>query len=102
MEIARLALILLAGVLAAGCAIAAGSRPSDPGGIGAIITYIDAPDGYMVVEWAGGRTLITMDQRALGHYRVGDDVAPAGARPPLPRPYPAGGASAAGTLPPMV
>ncbi|HEV8642510.1 MAG TPA: hypothetical protein VGV13_15565 [Methylomirabilota bacterium] len=85
MTIVRLTLMLLAAGLAVGCTVARGSRPDDPGVIGAVITYIDVYDGYMVVEWPGGRSTISMDRRALYQYRIGDDVALDSALRPIPR-----------------
>lgn len=85
MTIVPAALTLLAVVLAAGCALPAAAPPADSGVIRAIVTHIDADHGYLVVEWSAGRTLISMDPRALGYYRIGDAVALDSALRPLPR-----------------
>lgn len=77
-------LALMLGLLAGGCATTTAPPSAGPDVIHAVVTYLDPYDHYLVAEWPGGRTLVSLDPRQMDRYRVGSEIILDGWRRPLP------------------
>jgi len=80
---AAVGLIVVIGLLGAGCGVAAAQERQHSVAVGRI-AVIDVYDGFVIADFPEGRRLISIDMRELAHYRNGDEIRIDQAGRPLP------------------
>jgi hypothetical protein len=75
---------LLGVTLLVGCTVATPSAPP-AGSFPARVVHVDAFGGFMIVEWANGRSFVMVNNRDAANYHVGDTILLDNALRPLGR-----------------